>query len=244
MNSYSDDFLKALELAEQAAPAPVRRGLGADDLAEEIGAVTDEGGNPVEGATKMRRVKGDPDWESYVTLYSTYDGKPSTVLRGMVQKKLQQRWPEEANVPEVLWGRPVFTRKPLVEYKPGNNLCFLNPDHPDHEFIVKIGLGGVTCRKRNLPTEFAARQHGEHKHGDEWKAYVEAKGLREREQSEYRTAEQNDIMRALLQQLVSQNEQLNAVKAEVVNEHPSRQRNVNDGGNVNDKRNAGGGTPD
>lgn len=216
-NDYSNDYLAALELAEQAMPVdPRARGLGVDDLAETVGTVSDEDGNPVGGTSKMRRVKGDDDWENTTVLYSTLDGSPSTVLRGMVTKKLQQRWPEVNQVPEVLWGKPVFTRKPLLTYKMGENLCFLNPKHKERDFIVAIGLGSITCRKSNLPTEFAARQHGEHKHSAEWASYVEAKALRDREQSEYRTIEQSQIMQQLLQTLVEQN----AANKEVKKDEP------------------------
>lgn len=232
-NNYNEDFLAALELAAQAAPAPEgRKNLGADDLAETIGSITDGDGAPVAGASKMRRVKGDDDWESTTVLYSTLDGRPSTVLKGMVPKKLAQRWPEGLpNVPEILVGKPVFTRKPLIEYKQGTNVCFLNVNHPERDFIVEIGLGGITCRKSNLPTEFAARQHGEHKHSDEWKAYQEAIFVKTQKTAEYRSVEQNEIMRQLLTQLVQRDE--------VKSEPESRERNINDGGNVNDKRGTG-----
>ena len=198
MQGFDEEFMAALERAEEAIPPDPRELLlKEEDLAEVVSPVTNEQGAAI--GTPMRRVKGDDDWESYVTLYSTASGQPSTVLRGMAAKKLRQRWPEDTqDVPEALWGKPVFTRKPLRQYTTGKLPCMLNPDHLESSFIKEIGLGHIVCRKHNMPTEFAVRQHMQHKHSDEWQAIQSAEVRRDANRKDRTDEENNALLRALI----------------------------------------------
>lgn len=228
MNRYDEAYLAALELAEAAIPPDPRELLKQEsDLAEVVGKVTDADGNPVAGATDMRRVKGDDEWESYVTLYSTLDGTPSRILVGMAPKKLRQRWPEVPNVPEALWGKPCFTRKPIIKYETGSLPCMLGPDYHDRDFITEVGLGHITCRKHNFRTEFAVRQHMQHKHGDEFAAIESARTQREQEKARQTDLDNNALLRSLIQSLAES-------RAQNVSE--SGQRDERPSGNVNNQR--------
>lgn len=240
MNRYDDDYLAALELAEQAMPADPRELLKREeDLAEVVAKVTDADGNPVQGATDMRRVRGDDEWESYVTLYSTLDGMPSRVLAGMVPKKLRQRWPEVSQVPEILWGKPCFTRKPITKYQPGNLPCMLGVDYEDREFILSVGLGGVPCRKHNFRTEFAVRQHMMHKHSDEWAAIESAIARRDIEKARQTDLDNNALLRGLIQMLTESREAANVAASgqrdEQQGEHVDNQRSRRRGTGASDE---------
>lgn len=196
------DFAAALALEEARIPMDAREALRKEELGEVVGDITDDSGNKM--ASAMRRVKDSPEWESFVNIYSTLDGMPSRVLRGMAAKKLRQRWPEGvSNVPQELWGRPVFTRKPLKKYRVGEVKCLLNPEHPRHEFVVLAGLGHLVCMKSNMPTEFAARQHMQHKHSDEWQALEDARIAAETAEAKAKTEESNAMLRALLETLAA-----------------------------------------
>jgi len=198
-----EDFDAALAAAVNDMPVDPREALRSEELGEVVGEVTDADGT-TKVASSMRRVKDTDDWENYITLYSTLDGMPSKVLRGMRVKKLRQVWPEVNSIPETLWGKPVFTTKPLRKYVVGVSMCRLNPDHPDRDAVVAAGLGHLSCRKSNMPTEFAARQHLQHKHHDEFAALEAARVTTEETAIKDKAEENNALLRGLLQELAAQ----------------------------------------
>ena len=114
---------------------------------------------------------GRPDSEdSYVEIYSTKDGMPSTVLVNMLSKCLRKRWPESTDVPRNLWGKRVFSLKPMYAYvsTPNPLKCFLHPESSYRSQVETVGLGRMTCSKKNLATPYDQLMHAKGYHTSAW----------------------------------------------------------------------------
>lgn len=100
-----------------------------------------------------------------VTIYSTEDGRPVTIPAYMVPPVLDRRR-EDGEF------RFVAEKARAPEYKMGTLLCFMHPDAPERATLDAAGLTGKTCRKHTLPNDYAKTIHGEHRHKQEWAAYM------------------------------------------------------------------------
>ncbi|KKK61823.1 hypothetical protein LCGC14_3010470, partial [marine sediment metagenome] len=94
-------------------------------------------------------------------------------------------------------GNPRFVSDPkdAPEYKPGSVKCFLHKDSPERPILEKIGLGAVTCPMATLASLHSKRQHGLHRHKQEFAALQEYK---ENEKEEKREARQDRQLEATL----------------------------------------------
>ena len=100
-----------------------------------------------------------------VTIYRAKTGEPVEVPAYMVRAVMEK---EED-------GRPMFVarKEDAPEYKLGTIKCFLHADSPERPILEEIGLSGVTCPAAHLASQHARRQHGLHRHKQEWAAYQE-----------------------------------------------------------------------
>ncbi|KKM66813.1 hypothetical protein LCGC14_1477440 [marine sediment metagenome] len=101
-----------------------------------------------------------------VTVYSIQDGEPIAVPAYMIGAVMEKTLAD---------GRFMFTaeKKDAPEYKPGNVKCFLHPDSPERAILEEIGLSAATCPADQLGSLHSKRQHGLHRHKQEWAAYQE-----------------------------------------------------------------------
>jgi hypothetical protein len=123
-----------------------------------------------------------------VIVYSAEDGSPTPVptyrideVMGLTDKDGNHRFVAEA--------------KDAPEYKPGNVKCFMHKDSPERAILEEIGLSAATCPADQLGSLHSKRQHGLHRHKQEWAAYQEYK---ENEKEEKREARQDKQLEATL----------------------------------------------
>lgn len=138
--------------------------------------------------------------DSYITLYSTFDGTASTVLKVMAPKMLRKRIPRIPEAPAAMWGQLAFSLNPpknVVE-RP-KFLCDLNPDNPKREWLDSVGLAGKICPKANLANQFEVLRHRRLVHGDV-NSMIELAEQRERE------AEQREYQKSLITLIAKQAE--------------------------------------
>ena len=100
-----------------------------------------------------------------VTVYRAKTGEPVEVPAYMVRAVMEK---DED-------GRPMFVarKEDAPEYKLGTIKCFLHADSPERPILEEIGLSGVTCAAAHLASQHAKRQHGLHRHKQEWAALQE-----------------------------------------------------------------------
>ena len=100
-----------------------------------------------------------------VTIYRAKTGEPVEVPTYMVRAVMEKQ--ED--------GKPMFVARKgdAPEYKLGTIKCFLHADSPERPILEEIGLSGVTCPAAHLASQHARRQHGLHRHKQEWAAYQE-----------------------------------------------------------------------
>lgn len=119
-----------------------------------------------------------------VTVYRAKTGEPVEVPAYMVRAVMEK---EED-------GQPMFVARKgdAPEYKLGTIKCFLSADSPERPILEEIGLAGVTCPATHLASQHAKRQHGLHRHKQEWTALQEyLNDKKEREQQERQQAQLN-----------------------------------------------------
>ena len=105
-----------------------------------------------------------------VTVYSTVDGTPSQVLMSMLAKQLRKRVPRDEAIPEEFWGKRAFTHeKPNMPDTGPKYVCWFHKDSPQRPELDEIGLGGVTCTKKNIPTLIDVEYHVMRKHPQRFK---------------------------------------------------------------------------
>jgi hypothetical protein len=101
------------------------------------------------------------------------NGVPSTILKYMLSKKLQQG----------------FTLEDPGNRIMGSILCYLHPESEEREWLDSIGLRGRTCdpqfgrHKSQIPTEWDRELHMKHKHKKEWETISRAEQRRERQEA-------------------------------------------------------------
>lgn len=175
----------ATEIAES-----LRAGQGADSMDEFLAQLRKEGGQNVQAAVS-------PEAAEIVTLYHGGTGAPHPTPLYMLPRLLARRFPREDWVPEGLWGKPVFTRTPTVEYVIGKYSCMLNPINDEYKDLEAYGVTGLTCTAKGIPTLLEFERHMASKHPSAWKAIEREKG-RKRE-DEYH-AKDNETRAAQLRQ--------------------------------------------
>ena len=121
------------------------------------------------GPAEMSYHGVNDDSDRAVTVYSTKDGMSSEILVNMLAKTLRRRWQAESDVPQELWGRPVFSirPKPLYTLKTPDIKCFMHVESEERELLDTIGLGGRVCRKASISDEFSKEMHEQHRHRNE-----------------------------------------------------------------------------
>ena len=121
-----------------------------------------------------------------IRVYDTHSGVESQILPVMLPRVMEQRHAD---------GTRQYSRTQTVTPPVGTAYCFLHPDFPDREKVVKFGLGGSRCsRPGPLTTVVHAERHADHRHHDEYQVYknaieAEKADLRaeiEKEEREYR----------------------------------------------------------
>jgi hypothetical protein len=102
-----------------------------------------------------------------VTVYSTKDGSPTPVPAYMIDEVMTLTDPENGTY------RFVADKKDAPEYRPGTVKCFLHPDSPERPILEMVGLAAASCPNATLASLHSKRQHGLHRHKQEWAAYQE-----------------------------------------------------------------------
>lgn len=163
------------------------------------------------GSDKKSRMSGastdDPDRdESYVTVYSTLNGAPSTILVAMLPKVIRKRIAKENWYPQEMWGKLAFSLAPVEEPKRQNHMCMLHTDHAMREQLDAMGLVGMTCPKDNIPNVVEVRRHMQHRHKSTWEVIEETRkeGLEAADRKAQR--DQTDAIKALAERMVENGE--------------------------------------
>lgn len=126
---------------------------------------------------------------SYMTVYSTVDGTPSTVLKTMVPKMMRKRLPRIPEVPREKWGQLAFSLTPTEVPNRMRLMCDLHPDSARRDWLDTIGLAGRLCSKENLVSPYEVERHRRIYHPDEDAAIRLAEGREiERETLAYQRA--------------------------------------------------------
>ena len=117
--------------------------------------------------SKAYKVNPERD-ESLITLYSTFDGTASTVLRTMAPKLLRKRIPRIPEAPREKWGDLAFSLTPPKDALTRPKfLCDLHVSNPRREWLDSIGLNGRYCPKDNLANAYEVGRHRRSYHHDE-----------------------------------------------------------------------------
>lgn len=151
---------------------------------------------------KMRRTATHPGGMGYITLYDTSTGEPRRVLQYMAPKILMK----QRN------GRPAFSRTPTKEFKLGDVMCFLHPDHPERETFRAMGLdetkdcgfGSDRPPAAHLASPFDREQHMMHRHSREWQVILNYRAEQERLDARRMQQEQIDAMREMAAAAIGQ----------------------------------------
>lgn len=124
-----------------------------------------------------------------VTVYRAKTGEPVEVPTYMVQAIMVKQ--ED--------GQPMFVarKEDAPEYRLGIIKCFLHADSPERPILEEIGLAGVTCPAAHLASQHAKRQHGLHRHKQEWAALQEHLSGQKEQQREDRLDRQLEATLAL-----------------------------------------------
>lgn len=119
---------------------------------------------------KMSKVFArDPERDdSYMNVYSTFDGTASYVPKVMVPKMLRKRVPRIPEAPQEKWGTLAFslTEPKDVVARP-TFMCDLHPQNAKREWLDTMGLAGRFCPKANLSSPYEVLRHRRMYHPDE-----------------------------------------------------------------------------
>jgi hypothetical protein len=130
------------------------------DLRAQLGAAQEDPGEPeiVFRESSPRKRMG--------TLYSMVNGEPLQVALEQIERVIEKRLPN---------GKYMFTanKEEAPEYKLGDVKCFLHEESPERAIVLELGLGAITCPAAHLANAHSKRIHGEHRHGQEWRAFQE-----------------------------------------------------------------------
>lgn len=134
-------------------------------------------------------------------VYATDSGEPRLVPVNMLGKTLRKRrGGQKAFVAaDPKTGKPM---EPVPEYRRGNLMCFLHPDHPERDRLEEMGIGrGIVCGDNetapagHIPTQFDLIQH-EKKHK---RSYEIRERFLQREREDEARAEQRRYTEAILE---------------------------------------------
>lgn len=125
-----------------------------------------------------------------VTVYSTKDGCPTPIPAYMLGAAMQLT-NEDGTF------RFVAQAKNAPKYKLGTIKCFLHKDSPERPILELVGLGSATCPKATLASLHSKRQHGLHRHKQEWAAWQEYVEGKKEEKREARLDEQLEATLAI-----------------------------------------------
>lgn len=189
MIQYPDDALQAGILEEGLKQ--MKEGKG--DLLTE--AMVNLGEIGVQGQMSHAYTVNPERDDSYVTVYSTLNGTPSTILRSMAPKVLSKRLSASPDVPQEMWGKLAFSLRQTIATKDPMFPCDLHPESPMREWLDSVGVDTI-CNKK-LSSAFSKRRHREtrHKHED-----AQIKDAEQRELD----AEQREFQRATIEMMRSQ----------------------------------------
>ena len=129
------------------------------------------------GMTLTQTHGGKPTPKERVTIYATIDGEPRPVLFYMLSSYLKRRHGD---------GTPVFSLIPTKEYSQGKVLCFLHEDNPLRPLLDEIGLRNRTCPAGRIASDLDARLHGENRHPQSWRVWLEHKADLEKQEERLR----------------------------------------------------------
>lgn len=125
--------------------------------------------------------------EDRTIVYDTTTNEPREILVNMLAATLKKRRAD---------GKMAFTTAPMGEYKLGETLCWLHPEHPRRGEWDALGLRGIVCHSAHLASTFDARLHMEHRHARAWGVI--------KEELDRLTKEED---RALMRQLIAERQQ-------------------------------------
>ncbi len=134
--------------------------------------------------------------DAYIPVWSHIDGGKSIVLVSMLSTQLKKKIPQADDIKPELWGKPAFSLQPTFEPVRDELLCMLHVDHPMRQQLDEMGLRGIICRKRNIPTEKDVMKHFARRHRDSHEVYEAAIGKAERD-------EDRDFQRHMLESILS-----------------------------------------
>lgn len=128
-------------------------------------------GSPLPGAISERTGK-------WVNLYETRTGEKRTINRVNLAEALNAKH-KDRSFPEWV-GKPLFSRRPTVEWVVGQYKCFLHPDQPQRGEYDRRGY--PTCASGHLASEYEARRHMQLRHKATWAAILEQRSEEERKE--------------------------------------------------------------
>lgn len=108
-----------------------------------------------------------------VILYHAYDGRVVTVPRFMAAHKLAERFPAESFIPAKWHKQRAWFLEPQAEDQNRLNLPCMFHENQSEEVKALVRAAGLTpgsCRKNNIPSEYALERHMTLKHGEPFKA--------------------------------------------------------------------------
>lgn len=116
-----------------------------------------------------------------VTLYNTDTHEPVEILINMLAKTLKKK----------RHGKPAFSIEKTGEFKKGDVICYLSPNHPDREYYRELGIhqdcatiskGDVVVSADHLASEMDREIHMQHKHTRAWNIILADQERREKEE--------------------------------------------------------------
>lgn len=173
----------AIETLKTEGPAAADPGL-----LEQIAGM--DTGNKMRGGAFVDEASKLDD--QLITVYSTYDGTPSTILVSMLSKQLRKKFnSNHVEVPQHMIGARAFSVTQTIFPEREYLKCIFHEESLIRQEIDEAGYKGFYCVKDDMRTKQDVALHAEHRHRIETKAVMYA-----REQGE--KAERLEFERALL----------------------------------------------
>lgn len=148
--------------------APAERAEDVRDLRRQItGLEREESQDMVFRDTSPRR--------QMVTIYSVIDGEPISINRKRLEAVMAKKLDD---------GRDAFVGRSqgVPTYRKGTIKCFLHPESPERPILNEIGLSGISCPAAQLANPHSKRIHAQHRHKQEWEAYMDYLNSQERDE--------------------------------------------------------------